>query len=136
MIPALIRKVIEAQIVGRDWIEVWGTGKASREFLFVRDAARGIGLAAERYDLPEPVNLGSGQEVTIRELAEVICELAGFNGEIRWNSDKPDGQPRRCLDTTRALQFGFEAQTDLRDGLRETIAWFRETIRVPLEDAA
>lgn len=136
VIPALIRKVIEAQIVGRDWIEVWGTGRASREFLFVRDAARGIGLATERYDLPEPVNLGSGQEVTIRKLAETICELAGFNGEIRWNSDKPDGQPRRCLDTTRALQFGFEAQTHLRDGLRETIAWFRETIRVPLEDAA
>ena len=136
VIPALIRKVIEAQIVGRDWIEVWGTGKASREFLFVRDAACGIGLATERYDSPEPVNLGSGQEVTIRELAEMICELAGFSGEIRWNSDKPDGQPRRCLDTTRARQFGFEAQTDLRDGLRETIAWFRETIRVPLEDAA
>lgn len=125
VIPALIRKVIEARETGRDYIDVWGTGTASREFLFVRDAARGILMAAARYDEPEPVNLGSGREITIRSLVELSCDLLEFHGEIRWDRSKPDGQPRRCLDTTRAkAMFGFEAETDLRAGLRETIRWY------------
>jgi GDP-L-fucose synthase len=125
VIPALIRKVIEARDAGRDYIEVWGTGSASREFLFVRDAARAIVLAAERYNDGEPVNLGSGKEITIRDLAKIICDLCAFSGEIRWDPSRPDGQPRRCLDTTRARRgFGFEAETSFRDGLIETIAWY------------
>ena len=109
-----------------DYIDVWGTGNASREFLFVRDAARGIVLAADQFDKPDPVNLGSGTEITIRDLVETICKLAGFLGEVRWDVSKPDGQPRRCLDVSRAKQeFGFVAQTSLRDGLFETIAWYR-----------
>ncbi len=125
VIPALIRKVIEARDAGRDRVEVWGTGNASREFLFVRDAAHGIALAANRYDQPEPVNIGSGREITIKNLAVMICDLCGFEGNIRWDASKPDGQPRRCLDTTRAReQFGFEAETSFRDGLIETIAWY------------
>lgn len=125
VIPALIRKVSEAIEEKKNFIEVWGTGTASREFLFVRDAARGIVLATDNYDRGEPVNLGSGHEITIRELAELICEISGFDGEIRWDSSKPDGQPRRCLDTTRARrEFGFEATTGLRQGLIETVDWF------------
>ena len=125
VIPALLRKVIEARDAGRNVIDVWGTGNASREFLFVRDAARGIVTAAETYDDADPVNLGSGREITIRELVELISELLDFRGEVRWDTTKPDGQPRRCLDTTRArTRFGFEATTDLRTGLRETIAWY------------
>ena len=125
VIPALIRKVLEARDARRNFIDVWGTGQASREFLFVRDAARGIVTAAEKYDEPDPVNLGSGREITIRELVELICDLLEFRGEIRWDPTKPDGQPRRCLDTTRARErFGFEAATDLRAGLQETIAWY------------
>jgi GDP-L-fucose synthase len=125
VIPALLRKVIEAREAGRNVIDVWGTGKASREFLFVRDAARGIVTAAEKYDDPDPVNLGSGREITIGELVALICDLLEFRGEIRWDAKKPDGQPRRCLDTTRAKErFGFEAATDLRSGLKETIAWY------------
>ena len=117
--------MIEARDAGRTHLDVWGTGSASREFLFVRDAAEGIALATEAYDDPEPVNLGSGVEITIRALAERICELARFSGELRWDATKPDGQPRRCLDVTRAAErFGFWAETDFRDGLRETIAWF------------
>ena len=127
VIPALIRKVLEAADAGRDHIDVWGTGAASREFLFVRDAARAIALATERYDCGEPVNLGSGNEITIKELVELICELCAFDGEIRWDWSKPDGQPRRCLDTSRAKKFlGFEAQTSLRDGLIETISWYQK----------
>jgi GDP-L-fucose synthase len=127
VIPALIRKAVEARDAGRDEIEAWGSGRVSREFLFVRDAARGIVLAADRYDKPEPVNLGSGQEITIRDLAELICEMCGFRGRIRWDPSKPDGQPRRCLDTTRARrEFGFAAETPLRDGLAETIAWYEQ----------
>ena len=126
VIPALIRKIVEAQEAGLDYIDVWGTGNASREFLFVRDAARGIVLAADQFDKPDPVNLGSGTEITIRDLVETICKLAGFLGEVRWDVSKPDGQPRRCLDVSRAKQeFGFVAQTSLRDGLFETIAWYR-----------
>jgi GDP-L-fucose synthase len=125
VIPALIRKALEARDAGREAIEVWGTGSASREFLFVRDAAEAIVLAAERYDKPEPVNLGSGQEITIRDLIVQICQLCDFRGELRWDPSKPDGQPRRCLDTTRAWQeFGFKASTGFREGLIETIAWY------------
>jgi GDP-L-fucose synthase len=125
VIPALIRKAVEARERERDSIEVWGTGSASREFLFVRDAAEGIVLAAEHYDNPKPVNLGCGQEITIRDLVGVICEMCGFRGAIRWDSSRPDGQPRRCLDTTRAFrEFGFRAKTAFRDGLQETIAWY------------
>lgn len=125
VIPALIRKAIEARDSGAASIDVWGTGSASREFLFVRDAARGIALAADRYNEAQPVNIGSGREVTIRDLAELICELSAFKGHLRWDAGKPDGQPRRCLDVSRAREsFGFEATTSLRDGLIETIAWY------------
>lgn len=125
VIPALIRKVVEARDAGRDHIDVWGTGTVSREFLFVRDAAEAIATATESYDAPEPVNIGSGQEITIKHLVEMICDLAAFTGEIRWDHTKPDGQPRRCLDTTRAARaFGFTAKTSLRDGLIETLAWY------------
>lgn len=125
VIPALIRKAIEARDAGRPEIEVWGDGSASREFLFVRDAAEGIALAVERYDDSEPVNLGSGREITIRELVETVCELCRFRGAVRWEVTKPNGQPRRCLDTTRAkAAFGFAATTDFRAGLAETIDWY------------
>ena len=125
VIPALIKKCIDARERGDDHIIVWGTGSASREFLYVRDAAEGIVLATERYDDPEPVNIGSGQEITIRELVELIKELTGFRGDVRWDTSKPDGQPRRRLDTSRARErFGFEARTDLRTGLRATIDWY------------
>jgi GDP-L-fucose synthase len=113
VIPALIKKCIDARERGDDHIVVWGTGSASREFLYVRDAAEGIVLATERYDDPEPVNIGSGQEITIRELVELIKELTGFRGDVRWDTSKPEGQPRRRLDTSRARErFGFEARTD------------------------
>jgi GDP-L-fucose synthase len=126
VIPALIRKAVEARDAGADHIEVWGTGAASREFLFVRDAAEGIALATEHYNRPEPVNLGSGQEISIKALAQMICDLCDFRGEIRWDATRPDGQPRRCLDTTRAEQeFGFKASTGFRNGLIETLAWYQ-----------
>jgi GDP-L-fucose synthase len=125
VIPALIRKVVEARDSGREYVDVWGTGTASREFLFVRDAARAIVLAAEKYDGTEPVNIGSGLEITIKELAELICDLCAFRGRLGWDATKPDGQPRRCLDTTRADEaFGFRAETNFRDGLIETINWY------------
>jgi GDP-L-fucose synthase len=125
VIPAIIKKVIDAREEGQNFIDVWGTGSASREFLFVRDAAEGIALAADRYDDPDPVNLGNGREITIKALTELICELCRFRGELRWDSTKPDGQPRRCLDATRAKErFGWVAKTEFRDGLRETIAWY------------
>jgi GDP-L-fucose synthase len=123
VIPDLIRKMHEdtAQIV------LWGDGSPTREFLYVEDAADGLLLAAERYDGPEPVNLGTGREISIRELATLIAELTGFGGEITWDTSMPNGQPRRQLDITRARElFGFEAHTDLRDGLARTIAWYRE----------
>ena len=105
-----------------DHIEVWGTGSASREFLYVDDAAEGIVLAADRYDDPDPVNLGTGREITIRDLVALIVELTGFTGEIRWDTSKPDGQPRRALDTSRAKErFGFEARMSFEEGLRRTI---------------
>ena len=128
VIPALIRKVHQAKQAQQSFIEVWGTGTASREFLFVRDAARGIVMATDQYDSPEPVNLGSGDEITIRDLVSLICELSDWNGEIRWDKTQPDGQPRRCLDTNRARQeFGFESQIGLRQGLQETIDWYVST---------
>ncbi len=125
VIPALIKKCVDALERGDDAIEAWGTGSASREFLYVEDAARGIVMAAEAYDKPEPVNLGSGMEISIKALLELIAELTGFKGRIVWDATKPDGQPRRCLDTSRARQeFGFVAQTDFREGLRRTVDWY------------
>lgn len=127
VIPAIIKKVIDAREAKQAYIDVWGTGSASREFLFVRDAAEGIAAAAARYSDPDPVNLGSGKEITIKALTELICELCQFKGELRWDPTKPDGQPRRCLDTTRAKErFGWQATTAFRDGLRETIAWYEQ----------
>ncbi|MFN2468547.1 MAG: GDP-L-fucose synthase family protein [Gaiellaceae bacterium] len=122
VIPDLIRKMVEspAEVV------LWGDGSPTREFLYVDDAAEGLALAAERYDAPEPVNLGTGSEISIRELVELIAELTGFEGEVVWDESMPNGQPRRALDTTRARElFGFEAKTPLREGLERTIAWFR-----------
>lgn len=125
VIPALIKKCVEARERGDGEIVVWGTGSATREFLYVEDAAEGILLAAERYDDPEPVNLGSGREVAIKDLAELIARLSGFEGRLLWDATKPDGQPRRRLDTTRAeKRFGFTAKTSLEDGLRATIDWY------------
>jgi GDP-L-fucose synthase len=130
VIPALIKKCLDAVERREEVIEVWGTGSASREFLYVEDCARAIALATERYDKPAPVNIGSGSEITIRDLAERIAELTGFGGEIRWDASKPDGQPRRCLDVSRAAaEFGFRATTDFNEGLRRTIAWCREMRR-------
>ncbi|MCZ2342418.1 MAG: NAD-dependent epimerase/dehydratase family protein, partial [Bacteroidales bacterium] len=127
VIPALIQKVISAREAGQPGITVWGTGAASREFLYVDDAAAGIVQAVERYDDPEPVNLGSGQEITIRALTTLIGELCGYAGEIRWDTSQPDGQPRRCLDTSRARErFGWQAHTTLRDGLAATIRWYEQ----------
>lgn len=126
VIPSLIRRIIEARNNNLDSVEVWGTGKATREFLYVEDAAEGIVLATEKYDSVEPVNLGTGIETSIKEVAELIMELTGYKGSIRWNSDKPDGQPRRQLDITRAKQFGFEAKTELRVGLQKTIEWYEK----------
>ena len=128
VIPALIKKCVDARDAGEDHIDVWGTGSASREFLYVDDAADGIVLAADRYDGADPVNLGVGREITIRELVEVIARLTRFEGEIRWDASKPDGQPRRALDTSRAReQFGFEAATSFEDGLRSTVDWYERS---------
>lgn len=128
VIPALIRKAIEARDSGQAYFEAWGTGRASREFLFVRDAAQAIVRAALEYDQPEPVNIGSGHEIRISELAELICRLCRYEGEVRWDAGKPDGQPRRCLDTSRAeREFGFRATTKLAHGLEETIRWYEQT---------
>ena len=127
VIPALIRKFVEAKQAGARAVTAWGTGSASREFLFVEDCARGLALATERYDGPEPVNLGAGFEITIRDLAEKIRRLVGYEGEIVWDATQPDGQPRRCLDTSRAAaRFGFRAQVDFDEGLRRTMDWWRE----------
>jgi len=128
VIPALIKKCVDARDAGEDHIDVWGTGSASREFLYVDDAAEGIVLGAERYDDAEPVNLGVGSEITIRELVELIAHLTRFAGEIRWDPSKPDGQPRRALDTSRARErFGFVATTEFEDGVRRTIEWYERT---------
>ena len=125
VIPALIKKCVDAKMRGAPQIVAWGSGRASREFLYVEDAARAIIQASQDYDKPEPVNLGSHMEITIKELLTLIVELTGFRGEIVWDSTKPDGQPRRKLDTSRAkAEFGFQAQTDFRAGLRQTIDWY------------
>jgi GDP-L-fucose synthase len=125
VIPALIKKFTEAKMDKKPYVEVWGTGSASREFLYVDDAARGLILAAEQYNKSDPVNLGSGMEITIRDLVDLINELTGYHGEIRWDTTKPDGQPRRCLDVSRAKrEFGFEAKMPFREGLKRTIAWY------------
>lgn len=130
VIPALIVKFAEAIARGERSVPVWGTGQASREFLYVDDAARGIVLAAERYDSPDPVNLGSGSEVTIAGLVQTIARIVGFQGEIAWDATKPDGQLRRQLDVSRARDyFGFEAETPFEDGLRATVDWYRRELR-------
>jgi nucleoside-diphosphate-sugar epimerase len=126
VIPALIRKCVDAQERGETRIPAWGTGSASREFLYVDDCADGLLKAFESYDDPDPLNLGSGREITIKALLETIVELVGFEGTIEWDPSKPDGQPRRCLDVSRAREkLGFEASTSLEDGLRRTIDWYR-----------
>jgi len=126
VVPALIRKLLEAKARGEHMVTCWGTGSVSREFLYVEDAAEAILLAAERYDKPDPVNIGSGQEITIRDLAVLLCKLTGFEGELIWDRTQPDGQPRRRLDVTRAeREFGFLAKTSLVDGLRQTIDWYQ-----------
>jgi GDP-L-fucose synthase len=129
VIPALIRKCVDARKRGDKFIECWGTGTATREFLYVEDCAEGLLLAAERYNKPDPINLGSGREISIRDLTQLIVNLTGFKGEIRWDKSKPDGQPRRCLDTAKAeREFGFRAQTALEDGIRNTIEWFERRL--------
>jgi GDP-L-fucose synthase len=126
VIPALIRKCLEARDRNADHITAWGTGSASREFLYVEDCAEGIVSAMERYESAEPVNLGSGREITVRALTELVARLCEFDGEIRWDPSKPDGQPRRCLDTSKAkAHFNFSAQTPLETGLAKTIAWYQ-----------
>jgi len=125
VIPALIKKCIDAREDGAESIEVWGTGKATREFLYVEDAARGILLAVEHYNSSEPINLGAGFEISIRNLVGLIVSLTRFEGEVIWDATKPDGQPRRQLDTTRAKKlFGFEARVDFKEGLKRTIEWY------------
>jgi GDP-L-fucose synthase len=126
VIPALIKKFVDAIDRGDDEVPVWGTGEATREFLYVDDAAEAIVAAAERYESPDPVNLGSGREISIRDLAELIASLTGFEGRLTWDTSKPDGQPRRRLDTSKARSdFGFEAKTSLEDGIVKTIDWYR-----------
>lgn len=125
VIPALIRKCLHARLAGEEAVVCWGDGSPTREFLYVADAAEGIVLATEKYDRPEPVNLGSGREISIRKLAELIARLTGYTGRIEWDTSQPNGQPRRCLDVSRAREcFGFVARTDLESGLKQTIAWY------------
>lgn len=127
VMPAIIRRVAEAVNMNKAFIEVWGTGLATREFLYVDDAARGIVLATSRYNKSDPVNLGSGMEISIKELTETICRLMGYKGEIRWDKTKPDGQPRRCMDISKAeKEFGFRARVSFDKGLKKTIKWYKE----------
>jgi GDP-L-fucose synthase len=129
VIPALIRKIFEAKESGEKFITLWGTGKATREFLYVEDAAEGIILATEKYNKSDPVNLGTGSEISIKDLAELLSELAGFNGEIRWDTSKPDGQPRRLLDVSKAeKEFGLRSKVSLREGLKRTIEWYKANV--------
>lgn len=129
VIPALIRKFVDAKRTGNQSITAWGSGDVSREFLYVEDAAEAIVAAAERYDKPDPINVGSGQEITIRELTGLIGDLTSFSGTVTWDSSQPDGQPRRSLDTHRAeREFGFKARTTLRDGLRKTVDWYEAAL--------
>ncbi len=131
VIPALIRKFMEADASGEQRVTLWGDGSPTREFLYVEDAAEGILLAAERYDGPEPVNLGSGMEISIKDLAEMIARLTGYQGEFVWDTSKPNGQPRRALDVSRAEQyFGFRAKVPFEEGLRRTIEWYRQKLQV------
>jgi GDP-L-fucose synthase len=129
VIPALIRKCLEAEAEGRNYITCWGDGSPTREFLFVEDCAEAIVMAAEKYSGEEPVNIGTGKEISIKELVRLIARLTGFSGEIRWDTSKPNGQPRRCLDTRRAVElFGFRAKTSFEEGLARTIHWYRSQI--------
>lgn len=126
VVPALIKKCVDAMENGEDRIVVWGTGQASREFLYVEDAAEAIVLATEKYDKPDPLNIGAGFEIKIKDLVSLVVELTGFRGEVVWDSTKPDGQPRRRLDVSRAArEIGFKAKTDFREGLRKTIEWYK-----------
>jgi GDP-L-fucose synthase len=126
VVPALIRKCVEAAEAGADHIVAWGTGDATRELLYVEDCADAVVAMADRWRSPEPVNIGNGQEFTIRELVETVAEACGFTGEVRWDTSKPDGQPRKCLDTSRATEgFGWKAKVNLAQGLRQTVAWYR-----------
>jgi GDP-L-fucose synthase len=130
VIPALIKKFIEAVREKQPVVEVWGTGSASREFLYVDDAARAVVLAAERYNKPEPVNIGAGREISIKDLIRMVQKYTGYTGEIHWDTSKPDGQPRRCLVTSRAKEeFGFEAKVPFEEGLKRTIEWYRQLSR-------
>ena len=126
VIPALIKKCVEAKETSQSFIDVWGTGSASREFLYVDDAAEGIVAAYERYEGATPVNLGSGEEITIRELVQKIAAVTGYVGEVRWDPSKPDGQPKRFLDVSKAKEFGFQAKTPLDIGLKKTVDWYLE----------
>ncbi|WP_346290793.1 GDP-L-fucose synthase [Sphaerothrix gracilis] len=127
VIPALIHKVHEAQLRGEKSLAVWGDGSPTREFLYSEDAARGIVMATQSYSDSEPVNLGTGYEISIRDLVYLICEVMEFEGEVVWQTEQPNGQPRRCLDTQRAkAAFGFEAQTDFKEGLKQTVTWYRQ----------
>ncbi len=127
VIAALIKKIADAKKQGKDYIEVWGTGKVSREFFYVEDATEGIILATERYNKGEPVNLGFGMEISIKDLVGLVCESMDFKGEIRWDASMPDGQPRRMLDIIRAeKEFGFKAKTDFKQGLKKTVKWYYE----------
>ncbi len=137
VIPALIRRCVEARAIGSPTVVVWGTGRATREFLFVDDAARAIVLATERYDGAEPVNIGSGEEISIRELVDRIVAETGYQGRVEWDTSKPDGQPRRRLDVERARrEFGFEASVPFADGLRRTVQWYLNEGRQPFRRAA
>ena len=130
VIPALIKKVEDAKKANAPFIDVWGTGGASREFLYIDDAAEGIVLAAEQYDKPEPVNLGAGMEISIKDLVEMLAHLMDFKGELRWDATKPDGQPRRMLDVTRAeREFGFRAKMTFEEGLKKTIEWYEASLK-------
>jgi GDP-L-fucose synthase len=134
-IPALIKKMVDSKLEGRNEVVVWGTGKASREFLYVEDAAEGVLLATEKYNKPDPVNLGASREITIKELVDLIAQLVGYDGKIVWDTSKPDGQPRRYLDTSKAKkEFGFEARTDFKEGLKRTIEWYTRRYTVAMEE--
>ena len=129
VIAALIKKIYEAKKENKDYVEVWGTGKATREFLYVEDGAEGIILAAEKYDKPDPINLGSGMEISIKNLAELVSKLMDYKGEIRWDNSKPDGQPSRRLDVSRAeKEFGFKSKTEFEEGLQNTIDWYKNNL--------
>lgn len=129
VIPALIKKCFDAISGNTGEITIWGTGKATREFIYAEDCAEGIVLAADRYNKPEPVNIGAGFEISIKDLVGIITELTGFKGKVKWDASKPDGQPRRCLDTSRAAaEFGFKAKTSFEEGLKKTVDWYRKNI--------